>query len=129
MALGQSVLGYCIRAWGGAASTTLISLERAQRAVLKVALRKPIRYSTVALYRDAEVLSVRRLFYLRVAVSMHKSVLNSDCYGELLEKRVFRVPCPAVKTSFARRFGNFLFPHIYNKLVRLCDYKYCTVRH
>lgn len=126
MALCQSVLGYCIRAWGGAASSILISLERAQRAVLKVALRKPIRYPTCALFSEAGVLSVRRLFYLRVAINTHTLVLNSNFYTEMLNKRIFRLPHATVKTSFAQRFGGFLFPYIYNKLMKLCDFKYCT---
>jgi hypothetical protein len=127
LALGQSIINYCILAWGGAVTATLLKLERAQRAVLKVALRKPIRYPTNDLYRDAKVLSVRKLYLIRVATHVHKSVLNSPDYNNLLQNRIFRIPVTAVKTSFARRFAFFLYPRIYNRLVSLYKYHELSV--
>ncbi|RVE47350.1 hypothetical protein evm_007949 [Chilo suppressalis] len=38
-ALCQSLLSYCITNWGGVPKTTLLKLERAQRVILKVAVR------------------------------------------------------------------------------------------
>ncbi|CAG9097769.1 unnamed protein product [Plutella xylostella] len=37
LSLAQSILSYCIPAWGGADKTAMLRLERAQRAVLKMA--------------------------------------------------------------------------------------------
>ena len=127
-ALCQSLISYCILAWGGSASATLMVLERAQRAVLKVALKKPIRYPTSALYRDAEVLSVRRLYLLSVVTDVHRCTVASDSYVTLLGKRVFAVPTPSARTAFARRFEAFLFPRIYNKLINICNVKTASVR-
>lgn len=128
LALCQPLINYCILAWGGASSEALIPLERAQRGVLKVALNKPMRYPTTALYNEAGVLSVRRLYLVRVIVSVHKSVVNSKEYEQMLRKRVFKIPHPQQTTSFAHRFEAFLFPHVYNKLVNICNFKYCTTR-
>ncbi|KAL0881630.1 hypothetical protein ABMA27_001456 [Loxostege sticticalis] len=128
LALCQPLINYCILAWGGASSEALIPLERAQRGVLKVALNKPMRYPTTALYNEAGVLSVRRLYLVRVIVSVHKSVVNSKEYEQMLRKRVFKIPHPQQATSFAHRFEAFLFPHVYNKLVNICNFKYCTTR-
>lgn len=124
--LCQSIINYCILAWGCAAASTLIILERAQRGVLKVALKKPIRFPTTTLYEEAQVLSVRKLFYMRVAVSVHKKTINSDNYHEMLRKRVFKLPIPSVKSSFAQRFRLYTFPFIYNKLVYLFNFKHCS---
>ncbi|KAL0810096.1 hypothetical protein ABMA28_010904 [Loxostege sticticalis] len=127
LALCQSIINYCILAWGGAAQSSLINLERAQRGVLKVALFKPLLYPTAALYEEAEVLSVRKLFVVRVVAHTHKKTLAMDGYEELLKKRVFKIPSVATKTSFSHRCGPFLFPYIYNKMVNLGDLKQCSV--
>lgn len=128
MALGQSLINYCILAWGGVCSSFLIPLERAQRGVLKVALNKPMRYSTTALYKETGVLSVRRLYIMRVAVSVHKSVLISGEHEAMLKKRIFKLPVPARLSTFSHRFAVFLFPHIYNKLVKICKFKHCSAK-
>ncbi|CAH2238904.1 jg13712 [Pararge aegeria aegeria] len=43
--------------WGGSNKTSLLRLERAQRAILKVITKKPYRYPTIDLYKDCKVLS------------------------------------------------------------------------
>lgn len=127
LALCQSIINYCILAWGAAAQTSLISLERAQRAVLKVALFRSRLYSTTALYHEAEVLSVRRLFLVRAVIHTHKLVINLKEYGELLKKRVFKIPVLPTHTTFSHRFGRFLFPRLYNKLVKLYPFETLSV--
>lgn len=127
LALCQSIINYCILAWGGCAKSTLIPLERAQRGVLKVALFKPILYPTAALFNEAEVLSVRRLFLVRAAVYTHTKVINSNTYSDLVKKRVYKIPAPFTRTTFSHRFGYFLFPRIYNKLAGLYNFKSLSV--
>lgn len=122
-ALCQSIINYCILAWGGAAQTSLISLERAQRGVLKTALFKPMLFSTTALYEEAGVLSVRKLFIAKAVTYTHKEIILSQGYQKLLNKRVFKLPTPSFNTSFAHRFGSFLLPHIYNKFIKIVDLK------
>jgi hypothetical protein len=123
LTLCQSIINYCILAWGGVAKATLITLERAQRGVLKVALFKPLFYPTHSLYDEAEVLTVRKLFLLRAILYTHKIVRSSDDYNELLGKRIFKIPTPTTKTSFSHHFGRFLFPFVYNKLVNLLNFR------
>jgi hypothetical protein len=127
VSLCQSILDYCILAWGGCAKSLLLTLERAQRAVLKVALRRPRRFPTVDLYKEAEVLSVRKLFLYRAAIVTHKTVQQLPSYPEILRKRVFKCPLPAVKTAFAKRFKLYVLPHIYNNIVKVCDIKLCRL--
>ncbi|CAB3242058.1 unnamed protein product [Arctia plantaginis] len=88
-ALCQSVIGYCISVWGGAAKSRFLKVERAQRAVLKVMLAKPFGYPTKQLYGETKILTVRQLYVLRAT----------------LWRRTNRLICPTQvhKTSFARK--------------------------
>lgn len=119
--LCECIISYCILAWGGACKSVLIELERAQRAVLKVMLGKPFLYSTDALYLETKVLRVRQLFILKAIVAVHKDVANSRALSELSQKRVFRIPVPTVKSTFANRHPNYLLPRVYNKICKVCD--------
>lgn len=115
--LCQSILTYCIPAWGGAASSHLITLERAQRAVLKTILKKPYRFPTTLLFKEAQVLSVRRLFLTKITLMAHKEV--PPILGHLGERRIFRLPLPPVRTTFVKRFQNYLKPFIYNRVNKI----------
>ncbi|KOB66602.1 putative tick transposon, partial [Operophtera brumata] len=53
-----------LRLWGGAPKTNLISIERAQRGLIKVMLFKKYRHSTKLLYHDSRLLTVRQLYIL-----------------------------------------------------------------
>ncbi|KAL0849457.1 hypothetical protein ABMA28_013740 [Loxostege sticticalis] len=125
-ALCQSLIIYCIRVWGGAAKTILIDLERAQRAVLKVMLHKPFRFNTDELYRDCRVLRVRQLFILRATMNMHRATLKSNNYEQLANQRVFKVPTPAIRTTFAGRQPHYLLPYVYNVVCRKLELRYLT---
>jgi hypothetical protein len=125
LALCQSVLGYCILAWGGSAKSAMIVLERAQRAVIKVSLRRPRRYPTSELFKEAQVLSVRKIFLLRATLYVHKNIWRLPEHRAMSLRRIYRLPKPRVHTALARRFSVFLFPHIYNKMAKLCDIRNC----
>lgn len=118
-ALCQSVISYCITAWGGAPKLHLLKLERAQRAVLKVMTFKPFRYPTDELYRDCQVLTVRQLFVLHTILRKHAS-LQYDA-NVLSRRRFYSVcPTPRVKTAFAKRHFLVLGSHLYNKANKHC---------
>lgn len=119
LTLCQSIVSYCILAWGGASSSHLILLERAQRAVLKTMFKRPYRYPTILLYEEAQVLSVRKLFLLKIIIATHREVLNTDNYDKIIVKRNFRLPLPSVKSAFAKRFLTYLKPFVYNKFTHL----------
>lgn len=123
LALCQPILNYCILAWGGCCKSTLITLERAQRAVLKVSLRRPRRYSTESLFAEAGVLSVRRLFLMRATVYTHRQILNSPSYNEMVSRRIYRAKVPIVRSGFAKRFKAFIFPCVYNAVLKKLNLK------
>lgn len=118
-ALCESILQYGIAAWGSAPKTVLLQLERAQRAVIKVMLLKPILFPTDTLYRESKLLSVRRLYVLKAAVKAREIVINLPLYSQLLEKRVFRVPVPSYRSSLAKRSPDYMFRRIYNNICKI----------
>ena len=73
-ALAQSLLQYCVVVWGGVGKTILLPLERAQRAILKVMLGRPRRYSTDLLYSECSVLTVRQLYIFSTIIRKHKTI-------------------------------------------------------
>lgn len=115
MALCESIIGYCITSWGGAAKTHLIEIERAQRAVLKVGAGFRFQFPTTQLFREWDVLSVRQYFLLQIILYKHSHLT----YDRLLvkDKRRKGSVCPALnfRTSLSHNFVCFLGPYIYNK--------------
>lgn len=101
-ALCQSVISYCISVWGGAHKTSMIKLERAQRAILKVMLRKKRTYQTVKLYSECEVLTVRQLSILWTTLRIHSALPYNPKHAE---KRKGASICPLIKcrTTWAKR--------------------------
>lgn len=115
LALCQSLLSYCVSAWGGAPKTTMLKLERAQRAVLKVSTFRTILFPTEDLYKQCKVLSVRQLFILNTVLLQHKYTPYVT-----ITKRRKDIVCHhyRCKYSFTKRFLCFQGPQLYNKLNR-----------
>jgi hypothetical protein len=113
--LCQSIISYCISAWGGASKTALLRLERAQRAILKVMVGKPRRYPTNMLYTECNVLTVRQLFILRMLLRKH-SFLSLD--PALSGRRHGSLICAQVRcrTSWAQNQYTALSSKLYNKI-------------
>ncbi|KAJ8720281.1 hypothetical protein PYW07_012324 [Mythimna separata] len=130
LALCQSILTYCITSWGGAAKTILLPLERAQRAILKVATFRPFRFPTHELYAACNVLTVRQLFILNVVLHQH-SALPFDPVPSDRRRKYSVCIKPQTKHAFAKRFYVFLGPFLYNRLNKVLSiynvrYKECS---
>lgn len=112
-ALCMSLLTYCQTVWGGAAKTIMIKLERAQRAVLKVMLKKPYRFPTSLLYAESSVLSVRQLYVLQVIMQKHMLLKYDPTL--LCKRRKYHV-CQhrQYRTTLAGRHFHVLSPRLYN---------------
>lgn len=119
LALCQSILGYCIPAWGAAAKTFMITLERAQRAILKVMHSKRFRFPTTELYSLSNVLTVRQLFIIRTILRKHPDVpaLRDP------NKRSLRNICATGphRTTFATRHYSIISCIIYNNVAKSID--------
>lgn len=113
-ALCQCILTYCICIWGNAAKTHMIQLERAQRAVLKVALGLPYRFSTEQLYQQTKVLPVRKLYTLLTLCRFHNKIVP---YTPLKKRRVPRYNIPITHSSLLKRHFITMAPRLYNKVL------------
>lgn len=127
VALCQSILQYCVGVWGSAGKTCFITVERAQRALIKVIVKKPFRYSTDNVYNAFKVLRVRQLYVLNATAKAHKSFLNRPDSTEIATRRVFRLPVPRATSLLTRRSPAFAHSYTYNKISKLCDLKDCSV--
>lgn len=124
-ALCQSILEYCISAWGGASKSHLIHLERAQRAVLKVCTFQAYRFPTKRLYEYCEVLTVRQIFILKILLKQHTNKSHTErsplnLLAQVRTNRKHRIPLRSTcTTSFGHRFYFFLGRFLYNKINNL----------
>lgn len=82
--LVQSILLYCISVWGGTYKSEFLSIERAQRTILKTMYKKKRSFSTNSLYNEANVLTVRQLFVLQCILKTHKNITSDP---KMLKKR------------------------------------------
>lgn len=117
-ALGQSILQYGVAIWGCAAKSHMILLERAQRAVIKVMLRKPYRYPTNLLYRESKFLRVRQLYIIKAVTRTHSTIFNTARHDELLQKRIYKVPLPPYRSALARRSPAYAHCSVYNHICK-----------
>lgn len=115
VSLAQSVLVYCIPVWGGATKTKILELERAQRSLLKVMYFKPYRFSTDNLYTYSGLLTVRKLYTLRIILKLHKTLPYDS--GSQKKRRNYVVPhVVSAKSAYAERQYSRLSIKLYNKI-------------
>jgi hypothetical protein len=115
IALAQSVLGYCIATWGGAGKTKFLEIERAQRSLLKVIHFKSRRYPTHMLYKDTQLLSVRKLYILLMTLKVHKTLKYDKTI--ISKRRKYEVAkIMKCRTSFAANQFSKQSAHTYNHL-------------
>jgi hypothetical protein len=128
--LVQSILLYCIVIWGGTYKTKFINIERAQRLILKVMLRKKRLYGTSLLYQETGVMTVRQLYIQQCILKKHK---NNVFDPKLLRKRKVNIAIPvkATKTLFAQKqFSNqsaILYNKV-NKIINIFSLPYLTCK-
>lgn len=125
--LVQSILLYCISVWGGTFKTKFVSIERAQRKILKIMLCKNKFYSTEKLYQDIDLLTVRQVYILQCTLNVHK---NKAVNSTILNKRN---PYNVIKTekvntvSLAKQF-KFQSTRLYNKINRTLNIYQMTLK-
>lgn len=115
VAICQSVLTYCIPAWGGAYKSHMIILERAQRSVLKTMTFKRYQFPTKDLYENCQILTVRQLYILNVTLRTHKKIPLHPSHT----RRRYRIKNILHRTDFKQHQFDFLATHIYNKINKI----------
>lgn len=120
-ALAQSVLSYCISAWGGAIKTQMLRVERAQRAVLKVMTSKPRRFPTGLLYSLTEVLTVRQLFVLATVLRRHSHLPFYSNLSSLKRRSDLVCRIEPRRTAVAGRHFHYLSSSLYNRVNKILN--------
>ncbi|CAK1604430.1 unnamed protein product [Parnassius mnemosyne] len=118
--LGKSILSYGISVWGGSSKTLMMEVEKVQRMILKIALKKPRTYPTTNLYAEANVLTVRKIYILSIILKKHSCIDLLDNIRNSGTRRDYEV-CEIipVKTFFAQKFFSFRGSRLYNKANKL----------
>lgn len=118
--LVQSLLLYCISVWGGTFKTKFVSIERAQRSILKIMLGKSKFYSTEKIYKDTDLLTVRQLYILQCTLKVHK---NNALDITILSKRTHYnvIKTDTVGTTFAAKQFVTQSARLYNKINRILN--------
>lgn len=136
-ALVESHLSYGIIAWGAADKTYLKDVGVLQRRILKTMTGKKSRYSSDALYAELNILDIRQLYYLKVAIKIHSEkdslATIEHNYGTRSKEKFAMVPLKT--TAKGQRSYDYLAPKIYNsipenikKVHSLRKYKYLLKR-
>lgn len=97
-----------------------MKVEVAQRAVLKVANKKPFRYPTNELYQDTNFLTVRQLYILAVILRFHKTAPYTALTKRPISRRnTWHVP--TTNTRHAQRAYYYKGPTLYSHYERVFD--------
>lgn len=118
-ALTQSILTYGILAWGGCAATILDSVQKAQKLIMKVILKKPKRYETDKLFEEFEVLDVRQLFAKDAIIRLHKEPirdLQRRQHAHQTRHKHLLLP-PRTTLTLTQRHYPYLATRLYNELI------------
>lgn len=116
-AMCGSLLDYASLGWGGCAKTVLDQVEKAQKSLLRVILKKPFRYSSDALFEELQVLDVRQLYMRKLIFNTHKQrhlYPNIEHTHDTRHSRRNPIVPFTTKTSLAQRHFSFLGPKLYN---------------
>lgn len=90
--LTQSLIEYGIVVWGNAAQTHINCLQIAQNTSLKIIYHKPRLYSSINLYSEAKILTVKQLYYKKTIYYMSKKNLIQPVvhtYNTRTEKLIY----------------------------------------
>ncbi|KAJ8976046.1 hypothetical protein NQ317_014098, partial [Molorchus minor] len=117
-ALVESHLSYGIITWGAADNVYMKDVSILQRRILKSILNKENTYSSDLLHKDLGILDLKQLFYLKVAVRIHKEKSSlqriEHCYGTRSKERYVVVPMKY--STKGQHSYHYLAPKIYNSL-------------
>lgn len=72
-ALVSSILNYGLLSYGSAAGVYMKRLEVAQKCIIKIYLKKQLTYPSIALFQDANLLTIKQLYLLKLMKCIHSN--------------------------------------------------------
>ena len=119
-AIIQSVIQYCIVLWGSAFISIIGPLEKAQKGIIKIILKKSRRYSSNLLFQEFKVLTISQLYTKNLLIYTHKnrSVNNILTYPNVTTRASAKenVKVPSFRLKVTRYNFMYLGSRIYNNL-------------
>lgn len=113
----QSILVYGIVGWGGASSCHMNPLQRVQKLVIKIILRKPMRYPTEEVFNNFQVMNVRQLYVREILKKIHNNSSSMTVREHPYNTRNRHLYLlDRARISLYQRHFNYLAPKIYNLL-------------
>lgn len=114
--LVESILRYCIVAWGGAFNTTIKIVETTQNIILKIILKKERLFSTNKLYDESNILNVKLLFAYQCIMRIYTNAENFTQKNTRLTRSVanMEIPVQFFKKSLSQRSLSFFGPKFFN---------------
>lgn len=116
--LFQSQLTYGLAGWGGIRDCYLAQIEVLQKWALKIIFGKNRRYPTNLLYKDANVLDIRQLYFFKIIVLIHKKKIKLDdiAHAHNTRHKSGHVNIPKTRKEIAHRNFEYLAPKFFNFL-------------
>ena len=103
--------------WGGTHKTTLDSLDKAQKLILKIIYHRHRLYPSSQLYSESGVLTVRQLYVKTTLIHFRQHFRQSNQRAHTYETRMRSAPLPPrMRKRFGQRHFIFLAPKFYNTL-------------
>ena len=127
-------LSYGIEVWGNVCKTSMLSLFRLQKKIIRVIASKPFREHTAPLFSSLKILTVSKLHHFRIGLFMFNvskktcpSVIGTMFMSSNTHQHNTRYKdsylIPSFKTSFAQTSIRYVGTNIWNKLSKLIDHK------
>lgn len=115
----QSMIQYCILIWGGARKKYINKLFIAQKAVLKIMLKRNRRYPTEQVFQEAQIHSLNKLFVKQLIIHSHKLSQQGTVHNHQYNTRnVTFLTTPRARAEISRRFCSYISIRFYNRVPR-----------
>lgn len=115
LALVESHIRYGLTSWGSALKTHMYPLEILQKRFLKIILKRPFIYPSDLLYKEANVLDVRQLYFFETTCRYHyKKHLLIKNLSYSFRRQPHQIP--KMQKSVGQRSFTYTAPKFFNSL-------------
>lgn len=116
--LVESHLSYGILGWGGLLNSHIAKLDIMQKKFLKIILDRKPTHPTEELFKEAKVLDLRQLFFLKanLCLNMNKDKLQIPNHSYNTRRHKIKYITPRAHKTIGQRSYSYLGPRLYNSL-------------
>ncbi|KAJ8979460.1 hypothetical protein NQ317_006774 [Molorchus minor] len=116
--LFESHIRYGILGWGGVSNNYLVKLDILQKRVLKIIFHKNVTYPSDCLFKLANVMDVRQIFFLSLVIQQFTTSKNiladrNHLYGT---RNLHNLQLPRTQKTIGQRCCSYLAPKMFNAL-------------